>query len=121
MHALTEMTRQLRKRKSTGKESKGLILANGGVLTYQHVVILSSSPGEDGSVYPNVNPLSVNQNKDPAPPIAAEAEGAATIEVCAQFLPAHTTKQCSLENITDNFRLTPSSTPETVLPVAATS
>ncbi|TGO13509.1 hypothetical protein BTUL_0068g00160 [Botrytis tulipae] len=52
LHAITEMTRQLRNkrdqlsnRKNTGV-SNGLILANGGVLTYQHVSITSDE--EDG-------------------------------------------------------------------------
>jgi hypothetical protein len=83
MHALTEMTRQLRQRKNNaGFDGKGLILANGGVLTYQHVVILSSSPREDNSPYPSVNPLSVHPRKDVAPSIEEEAKGAAVIEVC---------------------------------------
>lgn len=38
MHALTEMTRQLR----AGKGKKGLVLCNGGVLSYQYVVVLST-------------------------------------------------------------------------------
>jgi hypothetical protein len=82
MHALTEMTRQLRQRKkNTGVDSKGLVLANGGVLTYQHVVILSSSPREDNSTYPSINPLSVHLFKDLAPSLEEEAKGAAIIEV----------------------------------------
>lgn len=81
MHALTEMTRQLRQRKSTGVDSNGLILANGGVMTYQHVVILSSCPRKDGTSYPSANPLSADLPKDPAPTIEEEAKGEATIEV----------------------------------------
>ena len=82
MHALTEMTRQLRQRKSTGIDSNGLILANGGVMTYQHVVILSSRPRKDGSSYPSANPLSASSPKDAAPTIQEEANGEAIIEVC---------------------------------------
>jgi hypothetical protein len=48
------MTRQLRKR---GKGQNGLILANGGVLTYQHVLCLSSEPRTDGKTYQESNPL----------------------------------------------------------------
>jgi hypothetical protein len=81
MHALTEMTRQLRQRKNTGIDSNGLVLANGGVMTYQHVVILSSQPRRDRTPYPSVNPLSTNPSKDPAPPIEEEAQGDAIIEV----------------------------------------
>ena len=81
MHAFTEMTRQLRQRKRTGVDSNGLILANGGVLTYQHVVILSSRPRSDGTSYPSANPLSANPPKDRAPTIEEEANGEAIIEV----------------------------------------
>lgn len=81
MHALTEMTRQLRQKKKAGNDSKGLVLANGGVLSYQHVVILSSSPREDNSPYPSVNPLVAGPLVDPAPQIEEEARGAAIIEV----------------------------------------
>jgi hypothetical protein len=82
MHALTEMTRQLRQRKSTGIESNGLVLANGGVLTYQHVVILSSRPRKDNGLYPSADPLSANLSVDHIPTIEEEAKGAAIIEVC---------------------------------------
>ena len=51
MHALTEMTRQLR----AGKGKKGLVLCNGGVLSYQHVVILGTEPRR--SLYPVGNLL----------------------------------------------------------------
>ena len=81
MHAFTEMTRQLRQRKSAGTDSNGLILANSGVMTYQHVVILSSQPRKDGTSYPSAKPLSANASKDPAPTIEEEAKGEAVIEV----------------------------------------
>jgi hypothetical protein len=81
MHAFTEMTRQLRQRKSTGVDSNGLILANGGVMTYQHVVVLSSRPRKDETPYPSTNPLSVNPSRNPAPTIEEEAKGEAIIEV----------------------------------------
>ncbi|TGO49400.1 hypothetical protein BCON_0211g00170 [Botryotinia convoluta] len=62
LHAITEMTRQLRNKrgqasnhKNTGV-SNGLILANGGVLTYQHVVCLSTQPRSDGNEYQDENP-----------------------------------------------------------------
>lgn len=53
MHAITEMTRQLRKRDSNKKN--GLVLANGGILSYQHVVILSHQPRQDQ--YPSQHAL----------------------------------------------------------------
>ncbi|KAF7923695.1 uncharacterized protein EAE98_007513 [Botrytis deweyae] len=62
LHAITEMTRQLRVKRgqlSNHKNagvSNGLILANGGVLTYQHVVCLSTQPRIDGNKYQDGNP-----------------------------------------------------------------
>jgi Thiolase-like protein type 1 additional C-terminal domain len=53
MHALTAMVRELRK----GTAKNGLVLCNGGVLSYQHVVVLSTSPRATGSPYPESNPL----------------------------------------------------------------
>lgn len=55
MHAVIEMTRCLRR--ARGKKMNGLILANGGTVTYQHVVCLSSVPRADGKPYPQVPPL----------------------------------------------------------------
>ncbi|TGO31955.1 hypothetical protein BHYA_0375g00070 [Botrytis hyacinthi] len=62
LHAITEMTRQLRNQRdqlSNHKNagvSNGLILANGGVLTYQHVVCLSTQPKSEGNKYQDGNP-----------------------------------------------------------------
>lgn len=56
------MTRQLRKKRGQVSNHKnsgvsnGLILANGGVLTYQHVVCLSTQPRSDGNRYQDGNP-----------------------------------------------------------------
>jgi hypothetical protein len=71
------MTRQLR----AGKGKNGLVLANGGVMTYQHVVCLSSSPRHDSSPYPGKAPLPEAVADVPVPTVAAEAEGEAVIEV----------------------------------------
>lgn len=79
MHAITEMTRQLRQK--SPRPRNGLILANGGVLTYQHVVCLSSVPGRDSSPYPSANPLPKMLSSPQTPAIEAEATGAAVIEV----------------------------------------
>ena len=125
MHAFTEMTRQLRQRKSTGVDSNGLILAKGGVMTYQHVVILSSGPRKDGTSYPSVNPLSADPPKDPAPTIEEEAKGEAIIEV--SFVPDFcrssftSIAQAVWKSLADETRPTPSNTPETASPVADTS
>ncbi|TGO27253.1 hypothetical protein BPAE_0045g00520 [Botrytis paeoniae] len=62
LHAITEMTRQLRDKRGQVSNHKnagvsyGLILANGGVLTYQHVVCLSTQPRSDGKDYQDENP-----------------------------------------------------------------
>jgi Thiolase-like protein type 1 additional C-terminal domain len=71
------MTRQLRQ----GKGANGLVLANGGVLTYQHVICLSSQPRRDGSPYPDRNPLPDAITDVPVPLIDEQVEGEATVEV----------------------------------------
>ncbi|TVY35547.1 hypothetical protein LSUB1_G005578 [Lachnellula subtilissima] len=78
MHALTEMVRQLR----SGKGLTGLVLANGGIATYQHVVCLSSRARN--SPYPPTNPLpeflADEPGHAPVPAIDEKATGEATIE-----------------------------------------
>jgi hypothetical protein len=76
MQALTEMVRQLRK----GKARNGLVLANGGEVTYQHVICLSSKPRRDGSPYQDHNPLPEVITDVPVPEVDAQAEGEATVE-----------------------------------------
>jgi len=68
------MTRHIRR----GEFKNGMVLANGGVLTYQHVLILSSNPRV--SPYPSANPLPENLESLPRPEIATDAEGEATVE-----------------------------------------
>jgi hypothetical protein len=69
------MTRQLR----TGARGKnGLILANGGFLTYQYVVCLSSTPRS--SPYPEKNPLPEHITDVPVPKITLSPQGDAVIE-----------------------------------------
>lgn len=70
------MTRTLR----SGPSKTGLVLANGGMLTHQYVVCLSSQPRTDGREYPAKNPLPTVV-EDPAPPFVEDAVGPATIEV----------------------------------------
>jgi hypothetical protein len=77
MHALTEMVRHLRN--GTGKN--GLVLANGGNLTYQHVVCLSKNPPQQHKSYPERNPLPEYITDIPTPPIESNPEGPAVIEV----------------------------------------
>jgi len=75
------MTRQLRAKK--GKN--GLILANGGVLSYQHVIILSSRPRK--SAYPDRNPLPEVITDISVPEIEGKPEGEAVVEVTYQPSP----------------------------------
>jgi hypothetical protein len=85
MHAITEMVRQLRK----GKGRNGLVLANGGVLTYQHVLCLSTMRRRGGSPYPEADPLPDHITDVPVPQIEGMVKEAqdATIEVSS--MPAH--------------------------------
>ncbi|KAK0251644.1 hypothetical protein LTR91_002434 [Friedmanniomyces endolithicus] len=76
MHAITEMTRRLR----NGNGQTGLILANGGVATYQHVICLSYKPRRDGHPYPDCNPLPEYVTDVQVPAIEEKADGIATIE-----------------------------------------
>ncbi|EFE33617.1 uncharacterized protein ARB_07562 [Trichophyton benhamiae CBS 112371] len=79
MHAITEMVRQLRK--YTGTPRHGLILANGGLLSYQHAICLSSCSRRDGLSYPVKNPLPELVTDVVIPGIDVQAEGEAVIEV----------------------------------------
>jgi Thiolase-like protein type 1 additional C-terminal domain len=93
------MTRQLR----TGNKGKhGLILANGGVITYQHVICLSSQPRRDGSPYPAKNPLPETIQDVLVPPIDAQPEGEAVIEVIAPFS-HHSLRLTTLQTYTVEF------------------
>jgi hypothetical protein len=69
------MVRELRK----GKARNGLVLANGGMVTYQYVVCLSNKPRD--SSYPNSNPLPDFLDDEPVPTVDEKAEGEAIIEV----------------------------------------
>jgi hypothetical protein len=71
------MARKLR----AGNGTHGLVLANGGVLTYQHVICLSSRPRADGQPYPARNPLPSILENNTTPAMDEAAEGEAIIEV----------------------------------------
>ncbi|CAG8976842.1 hypothetical protein HYALB_00012659 [Hymenoscyphus albidus] len=73
MHALAAMVRELRK----GNAENGLVLANGGVVTYQHVVCLSTKPRK--TPYPDENPL-LTEVPDESPAIEERPEGEAIVE-----------------------------------------
>ncbi len=68
------MVRELR----AGRGKRGLVLANGGLVTYQYVVCLSSKPRS--SPYPDRNPLP-DLLEDVAPQVDEKAQGEASIEV----------------------------------------
>jgi len=83
--ALTEMTRTLRS--SFGEPKNGLVLANGGMVTHQYVVCLSSRPRKDGKSYPVKNPLPEVINDWQVPRVEERAEGEAWIEVYFYLFP----------------------------------
>lgn len=70
------MVRQLRQ----GKGKTGLVLANGGVATYEHVVCLSRSPRKDGLPYPSESPLPPLITDIQIPKVDETAEGDASVE-----------------------------------------
>lgn len=72
--ALTEMTRQIR----LGKIGNGLVLANGGVLSYQHAICLSSQPAKQ---YAAERPLPKQVESAVGLKVIEHAEGPAVIEV----------------------------------------
>lgn len=80
MHALTEMTRQLR----SGKGKKGLVLCNGGVLSYHYAVVLGTEPR--GTEYPVGDALPELVSDDAVPELAERAEGQCVVEVCFAIL-----------------------------------
>ena len=65
---MIEMVRRIR----TGITKKGLILANGGYVSYHHVVVLASQP--NGLVYPTATYLPKEQAL-PQPPVLVEHVG----------------------------------------------
>lgn len=74
MHAITEMSRQIRSRRI----NTGLILANGGVLSYQHALCLASRP-RAASPYPDSR-ISSDTIVGASPQVEAFPQGAAKIE-----------------------------------------
>lgn len=81
MHALTAMVRAIRE----GKGRKGLVLCNGGLLSYQYVVMLGKEPRKNGPAYPEGDPLPERVGEEGVPEIAVTAEGEGVVEVCLSF------------------------------------
>ncbi|EXJ74649.1 uncharacterized protein A1O5_01342 [Cladophialophora psammophila CBS 110553] len=75
MHAITETVRKLRR----GDGTYGVVLANGGVVTYEQVLCFSSQPRKHGP-YPDKNPLPSIIPAIPAPTVVVDAEGEAVVE-----------------------------------------
>jgi hypothetical protein len=93
------MARKLR----AGNGTTGLILANGGVLTYQHVIFLSSRPRADGQPYPSHNPLPSILETSTPPIIAETAEGDAIIEVRFSYNCCNTSNADCVQTYTVDF------------------
>ncbi|EYB22866.1 hypothetical protein FG05_11168 [Fusarium graminearum] len=75
LHAIAEMVRVIRK----GKYQNGLVLANGGVLSWQHAICLSAKPKRNGSAYEAPAVLDNGQTSQ-GPTFTAQAQGEAIIE-----------------------------------------
>lgn len=71
------MTRKIR----NGTFGTGLVLANGGVLSYQHAICLSARPNSIKAPYYDSRQKSDNIVKGFSSPIDSFAEGEAFIEV----------------------------------------
>ncbi|KAJ5963886.1 Thiolase [Penicillium vulpinum] len=76
LHAIAQVVRDLRARRGI----HGLVLANGGVLSYHHAVCLSVRPRAGRSSYPSQAPLPEYSRDITSPPIAVKANGRAIIE-----------------------------------------
>jgi len=73
------MTRQLRDNKTKIGPKTGLVLANGGNLTYQHVIILSSKPPFWHNAIQRANTLPDVITDVPVPQMASRARGKAKL------------------------------------------
>lgn len=91
------MVRELRK----GISRHGLVLANGGLLTYQYAICLSSQPRDHRSPYPDRNSLPEVLTDLPVPPLDRQTEGQAIIEaslvvVLVPIYPVYANQGCRL-------------------------
>ncbi|KAJ5823879.1 hypothetical protein N7447_006219 [Penicillium robsamsonii] len=80
MHAVAEMVRQLRKLGGLPKPSNGLILANGGILTTENTICLSTHARRGSGWYPTRDNNQIPPSSQLAPPISIHAEGEAIVE-----------------------------------------
>lgn len=116
MHALTAMTRQLR----DGRGKTGLVLCNGGVMSYQAVVILSKEPRREGD-YPLKNPLPLQITDVSVPELVLDAEGDAVVEVSHPLRKNAHPRSNVLSEVLTHCRHTQSSSIEMALPYEAIS
>lgn len=67
-----------------GKYQNGLVLANGGVLSWQHAICLSAQPRSDNSPY-IMQAVLDNGERSQGPEFTDQAQGQAVVEVCVLF------------------------------------
>lgn len=79
--AVAEMVRQLRKTSDRTTATHGLILANGGTLTTENAICLSTQPRQSSTSYPLTDTLPSRVRKSLPPAVDAKATGEAVIEV----------------------------------------
>lgn len=76
------MVRRLRKLSGAHKPSNGLILANGGVLTTESAISLSTHGRRGNDRYPTRDNYELLPASQLPPSIGMHAEGQAIVEVC---------------------------------------
>lgn len=94
----------------------GLVLANGGIMTYQYAVCLSKKPRKDNSPFPTEDILPAIITDIPIPEIDEIADGEATVEV-TRF---HAVPKLRRSMETDTHRHTPLTSIATISPSKAT-
>ena len=80
--AVAEMVRQLRKLSGAHKPTNGLILGNGGVLTTESAITLSTHGRRGNYRYPTIDNYKLLPARQLPPSISLHGEGEATVEVC---------------------------------------
>lgn len=90
LQAITELVRRLRQ----GSARNALILANGGFLSYQHAICISTQPRRNQRAYPDSRALPSGSTGS-IPPIDLEAEGKAQVEVSLSVSHLHSQSRVS--------------------------
>lgn len=75
------MVRRLRETGRRPSAAHGLILANGGTLTAENAICLSTRPRQSPTTYPLIDTLPSRARNDLPPPVDTQATGDAVIEV----------------------------------------